>query len=137
MYIKKSIDVNGRTLSIETGKLAKQAHGSALVRYGDTMVLVTAVANDEMTEQRDFMPLTVEYREKMFAAGRIPGGFVKREGRPSEKEILSARLIDRPIRPLFPENFFFIISSNNQCNRCRYCLFFHRKIAVASPQHSN
>ncbi len=107
MYIKKSIELNGRTLSIETGKLAKQAHGSALVRYGDTMVLVTAVANDEMTEQRDFMPLTVEYREKMFAAGKIPGGFIKREGRPSEKEILSARLIDRPIRPLFPENFFY------------------------------
>ena len=107
MYVKKSIELNGRTLSIETGKLAKQAHGSALVRYGDTIVLVTVVANDEMTEQRDFMPLTVEYREKMFAAGKIPGGFIKREGRPSEKEILSARLIDRPIRPLFPDNFFY------------------------------
>ncbi len=107
MYIKKSIELNGRTLSIETGRLAKQAHGSALVRYGDTMVLVTVVANDEMTDQRDFMPLTVEYREKMFAAGKIPGGFIKREGRPSEKEILSARLIDRPIRPLFPDNFFY------------------------------
>ncbi|MHB2152774.1 polyribonucleotide nucleotidyltransferase [Calditrichota bacterium GD2] len=107
MYIKKSIELNGQDLTIETGKLAKQAHGSALVRYGDTMVLVTVVANDEMTEQRDFMPLTVEYREKMFAAGKIPGGFIKREGRPSEKEILSARLIDRPIRPLFPDNFFY------------------------------
>ncbi|MCD6374054.1 MAG: polyribonucleotide nucleotidyltransferase [Caldisericaceae bacterium] len=107
MYIKKSIELNGRTLSIETGRLAKQAHGSALVRYGDTMVLVTVVANDEMTDQRDFMPLTVEYREKMFAAGKIPGGFIKREGRPNEKEILSARLIDRPIRPLFPDNFFY------------------------------
>ncbi len=107
MYIKKSIELNGKTLSIETGKLAKQAHGSALIRFGDTMVLVTVVANDEMTEQRDFMPLTVEYREKMFAAGKIPGGFIKREGRPSEKEILSARLIDRPIRPLFPDNFFY------------------------------
>ena len=107
MYIKKSIELSGRTLTIETGKLAKQAHGSALVRYGDTMVLVTAVASDEPTEQRDFMPLTVEYREKMFSAGRIPGGFIKREGRPSEKEILSARLIDRPIRPLFPDDFFY------------------------------
>ncbi len=107
MYIKKSIELSGRTLTIETGKLAKQAHGSALVRYGDTMVLVTAVASEDPTEQRDFMPLTVEYREKMFSAGKIPGGFIKREGRPSEKEILSARLIDRPIRPLFPDNFFY------------------------------
>ncbi len=107
MYIKKSIELNGRTLTIETGKLAKQAHGSALVRYGDTIVLVTAVSSDEPNENIDFMPLTVEYREKMFSAGKIPGGFIKREGRPSEKEILSARLIDRPIRPLFPENFFF------------------------------
>ncbi|NOX89641.1 MAG: polyribonucleotide nucleotidyltransferase, partial [Calditrichaeota bacterium] len=107
MYIKKSIELNGRTLSIETGKLAKQAHGSALVRYGDTIVLVTVVASEEPNERRDFVPLTVEYREKMFSAGKIPGGFIKREGRPSEKEILSARLIDRPIRPLFPEGYFY------------------------------
>ncbi len=107
MYIKKSIELGDRTLTIETGKLAKQAHGSALVRYGDTIVLVTAVASEDPTEQREFMPLTVEYREKMFSAGKIPGGFIKREGRPSEKEILSARLIDRPIRPLFPDNFFY------------------------------
>ncbi len=94
-------DINGIKLSIETGRMAKQANGAAVARIGDTMVLATACSGAENTED-DFFPLTVEFLEKTYAAGRIPGGFVKREGRPSEKEILAARLIDRPIRPLFP-----------------------------------
>ena len=105
MLIKKSIELSGKTLSIETGKMAKQAGGAVVVRFGDTMVLVTAVAAEEENKALSFFPLTVEYREKTFSAGKIPGGFIKREGRPSEKEILSARLIDRPIRPLFPDAF--------------------------------
>lgn len=103
--IKKEIELGGRTFSFETGRFAKQANGSVMVRYADTMVLVTVVAAEEPKEDIDYFPLQVEYREKKSAAGKIPGGFIKREGRPSEKEILSARLIDRPIRPLFPENF--------------------------------
>ncbi|MEJ2055821.1 MAG: polyribonucleotide nucleotidyltransferase, partial [Calditrichaceae bacterium] len=107
MEIIKSIELNGKTLTIETGKMAKQANGAVVVRYGDTIVLVTAVAAEEMGEYRGFFPLSVEYREKTYSAGKIPGGFIKREGRPSDKEILTARLIDRPIRPLFPDNFLF------------------------------
>ena len=103
--VVKEVEIGGKTLSIETGKYAKQANGSVMVRYGDTMVLVTAVAASEPMEDVDFLPLSVEYREKSSAAGKIPGGFFKREGRPSEKEILSARLIDRPIRPLFPKTY--------------------------------
>ncbi len=91
-------------LSIETGKLAKQAHGAVLVQYGDTAVLVTAVEG-ELDESRDFFPLVVDYREKTYAAGKFPGGFIKREGRPTTKEILTSRLIDRPIRPLFPVQY--------------------------------
>ncbi|GAB6281856.1 MAG: polyribonucleotide nucleotidyltransferase [Ignavibacterium sp.] len=105
MSIIKSIEIGGKTLSLEFGKYAKQANGSVMVRYGDTMVLVTAVCANEPNEDQDFFPLQVEYREKSSAAGKFPGGFVKREGKPSEKEILSARLIDRPIRPLFPDEF--------------------------------
>jgi polyribonucleotide nucleotidyltransferase len=105
MVIKKEVEIGGRLFSIETGKYAKQANGSVMVRYGDTMVLVTAVASAEAKEDQDFFPLQVEYREKTSAAGKFPGGYIKREGRPSEKEILSARLCDRPIRPLFPESF--------------------------------
>jgi len=105
MVVKKEIEIGGRKLSFETGKYAKQANGAVMVRYGDTMVLVSAVASEEAKEDQGFFPLQVEYREKTSAAGKIPGGFFKREGRPTEKEILSARLIDRPIRPLFPENF--------------------------------
>jgi polyribonucleotide nucleotidyltransferase len=103
--IKKEVEIGGRVLSFETGRFAKQANGAVMVRYGDTMVLVTAVASDEVKADQDFFPLQVEYREKTSAAGKIPGGFIKREGKPSEKEILSARLCDRPIRPLFPDNF--------------------------------
>src|SRR5499425_2867352 len=96
-------ELAGRPFSIEVGRLAKQAGGSALVRYGDTVVLVTATAQTTARENVDFLPLTVDYQEKTFAAGKIPGGFFKREGKPSEKEILTCRLIDRSIRPLFSE----------------------------------
>ena len=105
MIITKEAEIGGKKFSIETGRFAKQADGSVMVKYGDTMVLVTAVAADEPKEGLDYFPLQVEYREKTSAAGKFPGGFIKREGRPSEKEILSARLIDRPIRPMFPESF--------------------------------
>ncbi len=105
MIISKSIEIDGKLLSLETGRFAKQANGAVMVRLGDTMVLVTAVAAEEPMEGIDFFPLSVEYRERTSAAGKIPGGFIKREGRPSEKEILSSRLIDRPIRPMFPDGF--------------------------------
>lgn len=105
MLVKKEIELGGRLFSIETGRYAKQANGSVMVRYGDTMVLVTAVASSEAKEGLDYFPLQVEYREKTSAAGKFPGGYIKREGRPTEKEILSARLCDRPIRPMFPESF--------------------------------
>jgi polyribonucleotide nucleotidyltransferase len=105
MVQTKDIEVDGRVLTIESGKLAKQADGAVMVRYADTMVLATVVSAKEVVEGQDFVPLQVEYREKTSAAGRIPGGFFKREGRPTEKEILSSRLIDRPIRPLFPKNY--------------------------------
>ena len=102
-----SLEINKRTLSIEIGKVAKQADGSAMVRYGDTIMLVTATSRREIKVAKDFLPLIVDYRENTYAAGKIPGGFFKREGRPSEREILVARLIDRPVRPLFPEGYFF------------------------------
>ena len=105
MLVQKEVEIGGKKLSIETGRYAKQANGSVMVRYGDTMVLVTAVASKEAQEDKGFFPLQVEYREKTSAAGKFPGGFIKREGRPAEKEILSSRLIDRPIRPLFPKDF--------------------------------
>ncbi|MEE8577494.1 MAG: polyribonucleotide nucleotidyltransferase [candidate division Zixibacteria bacterium] len=100
-----NLEIGGRTLTIETGYLAKQANGAVTVRFGDTMVLSTVCAQTEPRLGFDFFPLTIEYREKSYAAGKIPGGFFKREARPSEKEILSARVIDRPIRPLFPKDF--------------------------------
>ncbi|MGQ0722371.1 MAG: polyribonucleotide nucleotidyltransferase [Candidatus Eiseniibacteriota bacterium] len=105
MTVKKSKEIGGRTLSIETGRIAKQASGSALVQYGETVVLVTAQAEDKDDPVRDFLPLTVEYREKYYAAGKIPGGFFKRESRPTEKETLAARQVDRPVRPLFPKGW--------------------------------
>jgi len=101
-----SLEIGGRTLVIETGELAKQANGSALIRYGDTNVVLAAVtASEKPREGIDFFPLTCDFEEKMYAAGKIPGGYIKREGRPSEHGVLSARQIDRPIRPLFPEGF--------------------------------
>lgn len=105
MEFRKELDLAGRTLLLETGTLAKQADGAALVRYGDTVVLATVVGAREAAEDRDYFPLSVDYREKPSAVGRIPGGFIKREGRPTEKEVVSARLIDRPIRPLFPDHY--------------------------------
>jgi len=105
MIVKKQIEFNGQPFIIETGKLAKQANGAAWVQLGDTVVLAAVVMDDKPAENRDFFPLTVDYREKAYAAGKIPGGFFKREGKPSENEILSARLIDRSIRPLFDKQF--------------------------------
>ncbi|MHC4638329.1 MAG: polyribonucleotide nucleotidyltransferase, partial [Planctomycetota bacterium] len=98
--------IGGRTLSIETGKIARQADGAVVVQYGETVVLVAAVTAPPRFDDIDFFPLSVDYREKQSAAGKFPGGFIKREGRPSTKEILTARQIDRPIRPLFPEGYF-------------------------------
>jgi polyribonucleotide nucleotidyltransferase len=102
---KVEIDFHGRPLTVETGRMAKQAGGAALIRLGETVVLVTATALASAREGIDFFPLTCDYQEKTFAAGKIPGGFFKREGRPAEKEILTSRLIDRPLRPLFPKGF--------------------------------
>jgi polyribonucleotide nucleotidyltransferase len=121
MIVKKEVEIGGKIFSIETGRYARQANGAVMVRYGDTMVLVSAVASPEAKEDQSFFPLQVEYREKTSAAGKFPGGFIKREGRPTEKEILSSRLIDRPIRPLFPDNFMnetqvvaFVVSYDGQ-----------------------
>ncbi|MDX9856943.1 MAG: polyribonucleotide nucleotidyltransferase [candidate division Zixibacteria bacterium] len=115
------LEIGGRTLTIESGRMAKQANGAVTVRLADSMVISTVCADTEPKSGFDFFPLTVEYREKSYAAGKIPGGFFKREGRPSEKEILSARIIDRPIRPLFPDDFrgetqciSFVISHDQQ-----------------------
>ncbi|SCX17675.1 polyribonucleotide nucleotidyltransferase [Nitrosomonas eutropha] len=104
--IKKSITYGRHTLTIETGEIAKQAHGAVMVSMDDTVVLVTVVGDKKTKPGQDFFPLTVDYQEKFYSAGRIPGSFFKREGRPSEKEILTSRLIDRPIRPLFPDGFY-------------------------------
>lgn len=105
MVVKLSTKVGSRELSIETGRMAKQADGAVVVQYGDTVVLTAVVAAKAVTEDQDFFPLTVDYREKTYAAGKIPGGFFKREGRPTEREILVSRLIDRPLRPLFPAHY--------------------------------
>src|ERR1700722_19031746 len=104
-YFRKELDWGGRKLVLETGKIARQADGAVMVSYGETIVLCTAVGVKSAKPGQDFFPLTVNYQEKAFAAGKIPGGFFKREGRPSEAEVLKSRLIDRPIRPLFPEGF--------------------------------
>jgi len=103
--VTKEVTLGGKVFSLETGRFAKQADGAVMVRYADTMVLATVVSAPEPTEGKDFFPLQVEYREKTAAAGKIPGGFFKREGRPTEKEILSSRLIDRPIRPMFSKQY--------------------------------
>jgi polyribonucleotide nucleotidyltransferase len=101
--VTKSMKLGAHELKIETGEIARQADGAVMVSYGDTVVLVTVVGNQSVKEGQDFFPLTVDYQEKTYAAGKIPGGFFKREGRPSESEILVCRLIDRPLRPLFPK----------------------------------
>jgi polyribonucleotide nucleotidyltransferase len=119
--VRKSLTWGRHSLTLETGEIARQAHGAVMVTMDDTVVLVTVVAKRDVSPGQDFFPLTVDYQEKTYAAGKIPGGFFKREGRPSEKEILTCRLIDRPIRPLFPEGFFnevqvvaTVLSSNNE-----------------------
>ena len=103
----RELSVGQNTLRFETGKLAKQAHGSVIVRFGDSVVLVTACHSANPREGIDFLPLTVDYREYTYASGRIPGGFFKREGKPAEKEVLTSRCIDRPTRPLFPDGWRF------------------------------
>jgi len=103
--VKRELDFCGRPLYVETGRMAKQANGSVFIRYGGTAVLVTATMSKEPAENQDFFPLTVDYIEKMYASGKIPGGFFKREARPTTDATLSARVIDRSIRPLFPEGF--------------------------------
>ena len=105
MVQKRQVDLGGRPFSVETGKVAKQANGSVMVQYGETVVLVTAVTSEKKREGLDFIPLTVNYQEMTYAAGRIPGGFFKREGRPTDRETLISRFIDRPLRPLFPKGF--------------------------------
>src|SRR5690554_3538325 len=99
----KTFEFGGKTVTLETGRIARQADGAVLATIGDTQVLATVVAAKSTKEGQDFFPLSVHYQEKMYATGRIPGGYLKREGRPSEKETLTSRLIDRPIRPLFPD----------------------------------
>ena len=119
--IKKSVAYGRHQLTLETGEIARQANGSVLVKMNDTVVLVTVVGAKNAKQGQDFFPLTVDYQERSYAAGRIPGSFFKREGRPSEKEILTSRLIDRPIRPLFPDSFYnevqivaTVLSSDNE-----------------------
>ncbi|MCB1023204.1 MAG: polyribonucleotide nucleotidyltransferase, partial [Acidobacteria bacterium] len=104
-YLNEAIKLGGKELTVESGKVAKQADGSVVIRYGDTMLLVTAVSDTSPREGLNFFPLTVEYRESSYAAGRIPGNYFRREGRPNEKEVLTCRLIDRPVRPLFPAGY--------------------------------
>ena len=118
-YLKESIKLGDKELTVETGRLAKQADGSVVIRYGDTMLLVASVGAPTPREGVDFFPLTVEYRESNYAAGRIPGNYFRREGRPNEKEILTSRLVDRPCRPLFAEGYRNETQSNCQCHFCR------------------
>lgn len=103
MFLKESVNFGDSEISIETGRIAKQADGAVLIQQGETVVLVSAVSARQAKENQSFFPLTVDYREYAYSAGRIPGGFFKREGRPTEKEILTCRLTDRPLRPLFPK----------------------------------
>ena len=126
--IKKTIDLgDGRTITIETGKLAKQADGAVEVRMGNTMLLATVCSAQEAGEGVDFMPLQVEYKERFSAFGRFPGGFTKREGRASDYEILTSRLVDRVLRPLFPENYHAIFE-----RRRRYARRFGRSCRFGS-----
>ena len=101
-----NLEIGGRSLSIEIGRMGRQADGSVLIRYGDTIMFISATSKKDIKEPRPFLPLIVDYRENTYAAGKFPGGFFKREGKPSEREVLVSRMIDRPIRPLFPEGYF-------------------------------
>ena len=105
MYKKFETELAGRKLEVETGKVAELANGNVIVRYGDTVVMVNVTASKEPREGIDFFPLSVDYEEKLYAVGKIPGSFQKREGKPADKAILTSRAIDRPIRPLFPKDF--------------------------------
>ncbi|MGH8757191.1 MAG: polyribonucleotide nucleotidyltransferase, partial [Burkholderiales bacterium] len=105
-HIKKSFSYGSHQITLETGEIARQATGAVMVNMDETVVLVTVVGAKQAIPGQDFFPLTVDYQERTYAAGKIPGGFFKREGRPSEKETLTSRLIDRPLRPLFPEGFY-------------------------------
>ena len=134
MYKTFSMELAGRTLSVDIGRVAKQANGAAFMHYGDTTILSTATASDKPREGIDFFPLSVEYEEKMYAVGKIPGGFNKREGKASEHAILTSRVIDRPMRPLFPKDYRNDVTLNNQDVRLLYfCLFGHK----AGCGHSN
>ena len=106
MIQKVETEIGGKKLSLETGWMAKQADGAVVAKYGDTVVLSTAVSSKDARVGIDFLPLTVDYQEKAYAVGRIPGSFFRREGRPTERETLTCRLIDRPIRPLFPKGYY-------------------------------
>ena len=123
MYKSYSMELAGRTLTVDIDRVAKQANGAAFMHYGDTVVLSTATASEKPREGIDFFPLSVEYEEKMYAVGKIPGGFNKREGKASEHAILTSRVIDRPMRPLFPKDYRNDVTLNNmvmsvdpQCN---------------------
>ena len=125
----REMEWGGRKLVLETGKVAKQATGAVVVTYGETKVLATVCAAKEAKADQDFFPLTVNYQEKYYATGKVPGGFMKREGKPSEHEVLVSRLIDRPIRPLFPDAFKKCdnrgeTGGNSCCNNVLLCFFF-------------
>ncbi len=113
MYKSFSMELAGRTLTVDVGRVAKQANGAAFMHYGDTTVLSTATASEKPRDGIDFFPLSVEYEEKMYAVGKIPGGFNKREGKASENAILTSRVIDRPMRPLFPKDYRNDVTLNN------------------------
>ena len=113
MFRSYSMELAGRTLTAEIGRVAEQANGACLMRYGDTTVLVTATASDKPREGIDFFPLSIDYEERLYSVGKIPGGFIKREGRPSEKAVLTARCIGRPLRPLFPKDYRNDVTLNN------------------------
>ncbi|MFR0791003.1 MAG: hypothetical protein ACLSHW_10600 [Lachnospiraceae bacterium] len=113
MYKSYSMELAGRTLTVDIDRVAKQANGAAFMHYGDTVVLSTATASEKPREGIDFFPLSVEYEEKMYAVGKIPGGFNKREGKASEHAILTSRVIDRPMRPLFPKDYRNDVTLNN------------------------
>ena len=113
MYKKFEMELAGRTLRVDVGRVAKQANGAALMHYGDTVVLSTATASEKPRDGIDFFPLSVEYEEKMYSVGKIPGGFNKREGKASENAILTSRVIDRPMRPLFPKDYRNDVTLNN------------------------
>lgn len=113
MYKSFSMELAGRTLTVDVGRVAKQANGAAFMHYGDTTVLSTATASDKPRDGIDFFPLSVEYEEKLYSVGKIPGGFNKREGKASENAILTSRVIDRPMRPLFPKDYRNDVTLNN------------------------